>query len=404
MEEDWRRHLAHAQAHGCEACGIKRGEILHGVIIVEPEGARRIVQSATREHTPDPTCIPLSIHFYPGSAIGGGSLETDWARHLREAHEKGCSTCGLAPGQSAEGIIELRNGAAYRIIPSGQTVAPAASPAVASAVAPATAPVAENSSTQQTGSNAPLKDAVVPQVSPKGSHDLAAFYTPVPSTLDTIGTDYKLPEFTQADPDMLKGLRVLIISADGPELPELHVPMEYVRARGADVKLAGQDWIFQWRNPAGHIVIAEWLSDRVCVKADLRLSDVLVEEYDAVFIPGGAWNPDMLRTDDQALRIVREASAKGLLVVSLCHGPQVIINAAFDAPQGQTNFPNIGVHITGTGSIRRDLKNAGFIVHDDKPTVYDETARLLTARDPNDLGPLCERMGELLKQRLAASA
>jgi protease I len=199
----------------------------------------------------------------------------------------------------------------------------------------------------------------------------------------------------------------MIISADGPEFPELDVPMEYLKARGAEVKLAGQNWIWESRKPAGYIVLAQWLADNICVKADLALKDVRVAEwddkaqrmkinYDAIFIPGGAWNPDMLRTDGDALRIVREARAHGVLIVSLCHEPQLLINAARSDPSGQVVFPR-GTHITGVHSIRGDLDNAGFTVHD-KATVYDSATRLLTARDPNDLGPLCEEMGRLLLQ------
>lgn len=248
-----------------------------------------------------------------------------------------------------------------------------------------------------------LKGCDICGISPAGSHALAAHYSAVPSSLDTKGTDYVLPQFEQQDPRWLKGARVLVISADGPELPEIDVPVRYLRSLGAEVQLAGQDWIFQYRNPAGHIVISEWLSDNICIKADLRLSDVRLEHFDAVFIPGGAWNPDMLRTDEVALKLVRKAHELGLLIVSLCHGPQVLISAAFDAPEGQKNFPSKGVHITGTTSIRRDLKNAGFIVHTEMPAVFDENANLLTARDPNDLGALCEEMGKLLKYRLEAS-
>jgi protease I len=117
--------------------------------------------------------------------------------------------------------------------------------------------------------------------------------------------------------------------------------------------------------------------------------------YDAVFIPGGAWNPDMLRTDSDALRIVREARAHGILIVSLCHGPQVLISAARSDPSGEVVFPR-GTLITGVQSIRADLDNAGFTVHHKKPTVYDPVSHLLTARDPDDLGPLCEDMGRVL--------
>lgn len=229
-----------------------------------------------------------------------------------------------------------------------------------------------------------------------GSHSFAEKYPRV--SFDTRGMDYQLPVFTDSGPESLAGTRVLVISADGPELPEIDVPIEYLRARGADVTLAGQDWIFEFRSPAGYIVLSQWLADDICVKADLRLSDVQVADYDAVFIPGGAWNPDMLRTDQEALRIVREAQSLGRLIVSLCHGPQVLISAASNAPGGQVVFP-AGTRITGVQSIRADLENAGFEVHDE-PTVYDEGSGVLTARDPTDLGALCEELGRRLKARL----
>jgi len=244
-----------------------------------------------------------------------------------------------------------------------------------------------------------------------GSHSLAAKYTKLPNTLDTRGKDYTLPTFADADASALAGKRVLMISADGPELPESDVPMEYLKARGADFKLAGQNWIFEYRDPPGHIVIAQWLADNICIKADLALKDVHIAEwddqakgfkthFDAIFIPGGAWNPDMLRTDGDALRIVREARTHGVLIVSLCHGPQVLISAARSDPERKVVFPR-GTRITGVQSIRADLDNAGFAVLDEA-TVYDPASRLLTGRDPDDLGPLCEEMGRLLTKPVSA--
>jgi len=245
-----------------------------------------------------------------------------------------------------------------------------------------------------------MKKQITKPKDPKGSHSLARMFKRVPASLDTRGSDYVLPQFAEAEAEaettVLTGKRILVISADGPELPEIAVPIGYLRSRGAHVEIAGQDWIFQYRNPAGYIVIAEWLSDKICLKADLQLSQVKIADYDAIFIPGGAWNPDMLRTDEKALHLVRQAFAAKLLVVSLCHGPQVLISAAFDAPAGEQNIPAQGVHITGTASIRRDLKNAGFVVHNDDATVYDAEVRLLTARDPNDLESLCIKFGQIL--------
>jgi protease I len=231
----------------------------------------------------------------------------------------------------------------------------------------------------------------------EGSHSLAkkAIYKPVTSEMNSIGNDYKIPIYCDNGPEWLASTRVLVISADGPELPEIDIPIDYLRKHGANVDLAGQDWIFAHRKPPGYIIIAQWLADNICVKADLALSTVRMADYDAVFIPGGAWNQDMLRTDDAALKIVREARAQGKLIISLCHGPQVLINVA---SSGSDVFPP-GTKITGVGNIRVDLKNAGFVVSENDPVVYDEPSQLLTARGPDDLGPLCEKMGCLLRSR-----
>lgn len=231
-----------------------------------------------------------------------------------------------------------------------------------------------------------------------GSHGLAGKspFIRRPKNLDTRGNNYELPIFPLANPNELNGKRVLIVTADGAELPELAIPLQFLRERGAEVLIAGQDWIFQYREPAGLIVVGQWLADEVAIQADLRISDVDLDNFDAVFIPGGAWNPDMLRTDETALNLIRRAHHSGVLVVTLCHGPQAIINAAAGSPFDRTLFPSYQIQLTGTHSIIVDLENAGFCVIRDQATVYDDDANLLTARDPNDLGPLCLRLAELL--------
>ncbi len=236
------------------------------------------------------------------------------------------------------------------------------------------------------------------------SHSLARKYMRRPASMNSTGTGYPLPVFLDDGTTWLAGGHVLFISADGPELPEIDIPMEYLKARGAEVTLAGQDWIFHYRQPAGYIVVAEWLSDRISIKADASLKEITdLGRYDAIFIPGGAWNPDMLRIDKDALRIVREARARGLLITSLCHGPQVLISASAE----DALFPP-GTRITGVENIRIDLFNAGFTVVDagepedkaDVDPVFDEQSQLLTARNPYDIGSLCRKMGELLRCRI----
>ena len=285
------------------------------------------------------TGMAVSVHFYPRSAIGGGNIADDWARHRDEAATVGCSICGIE---------------ATKPLPS------------------------------------------------TGSHSLVSRLTRRPLTLDSRGTDYPLPQFGDADPNQLKGLRALMLLADGGELPEIIVPLDYLRARGAAVDIVGQNWIFEYREPAGVIVLAQWMTDDYVIKADKRMADVDVSQYDLLLIPGGAWNPIMLSTDGDALRLVRQAREQGLLLASLCHGPQVIAHAAFDAPEGETNFPAQGVHITAASDVRLLLQLAGFVVHGDRTTVFDPSVNLLTSRDPNDLQAFCQEIGRLSSARLAA--
>lgn len=226
-----------------------------------------------------------------------------------------------------------------------------------------------------------------------GSHALTAKYDPVPEALRArlVGEDYDLPDFGATDPESLKGYRVALVTTHGPELPEFHVPLHYLRDRGAAVEVVTQDWLFDWQPGAeGMVVLAQWLAINVCVKADKKISNAKIEDYDAVIIIGGAWNPIMLRTDGPILNFIRDAHSRRLLIASICHGPQVLIS---------TNaFPRETL-ATGVDDIRVDMANAGFTVLNEL-VVYDESQRLITS--PNPKGPalkeFCEQIGTRLRE------
>ena len=137
------------------------------------------------------------------------------------------------------------------------------------------------------------------------SHQLATRYQVVPAALrdSLVGKSYVLPKFEDQGPEHLKGFRVALVTTHGSELPEFHVPLHYLRDRGASVEVVTQDWLFdaQEGTESGMVVLAQFLAINVCVKADKRISDAKIEDYDAVIILGGAWNPIMLRTDCQVL-------------------------------------------------------------------------------------------------------
>ena len=220
------------------------------------------------------------------------------------------------------------------------------------------------------------------------SHELVTRYQVVPKTLTLVGTGYLLPEFEHQELERLKGFRVALVTTHGSELPEFHVPLHYLRDRGASVEVVTQDWLFdsQKGKASGMVVLAQFLAVNVCVKADKKISDAKIEDYDAIIILGGAWNPIMLRRDKQVREFICEAYKRRILIAAICHGPQVLISTKA--------FPK-GTRVTGVDDIRDDLTNAGFVV-EDKPVVYDESAQLITSPNPEPeaLKAFCEEIGE----------
>jgi len=223
------------------------------------------------------------------------------------------------------------------------------------------------------------------------SHELATKYHPIPPALSLVGTNYLLTEFRDMNPE-LKGFRAALVTSHGPELPEFHVPVRYLRDRGALVDVVTEDWVFdnQPGEASGMVVLAQFLAANVCVRADKRLSDVRAADYDAVIILGGAWNPIILRTKDPILEFIRDSYERRMLIAAICHGPQVLISAKV--------FP-ARTRATGVEDIRIDLRNAGFVV-EDRPVVYDETERLITSPNPQPeaLKAFCEAIGDYGKR------
>ena len=179
--------------------------------------------------------------------------------------------------------------------------------------------------------------------------------------------------------------KILILATDGYERSELRVPLEKLGTHGADVKIAslGTGSIKSWDK-------TDW-GDSVDV--DLAVKDVDIKDYDALVIPGGQINPDLLRVDEGAVSLVREFVASGKPVAAICHGPWLLVEA--DALRGRkaTSYP----------SIKTDLLNAGAIWRDEA-VVCDQG--IITSRNPNDLdaftGKIIEEVSEGTHHRRAA--
>ncbi len=172
--------------------------------------------------------------------------------------------------------------------------------------------------------------------------------------------------------DALKGRKVAILAADGVERIELVQPREALENEGADVDLVSVH-TGQIQSMNGDIEPA----DRF--EVDHEVSGVGVDDYDALMVPGGTVNPDNLRSNEGAVRFVRDFVASGKPVAAICHGPWVLVEA--DVVRGRT--------VTSYPSLRTDIRNAGGEVVEEE-VVTDQG--VTTSRGPNDLPAFNERI------------
>jgi protease I len=171
--------------------------------------------------------------------------------------------------------------------------------------------------------------------------------------------------------------RVAILATDGYERSELREPLDQLRAKGATVEVVSpkSGEIRSWDEK-------DW-GDSVPV--DRPLEAARVEDYDALVLPGGQINPDLLRVEEAAVRFVSDFMKSGKTVAAICHGPWLLVEA--DAVRGR--------EVTSYRSIRTDMINAGADWRDAE-VVVDEG--LVTSRAPGDLPAFIAKIVEEIEE------
>lgn len=119
------------------------------------------------------------------------------------------------------------------------------------------------------------------------------------------------------------------------------------------------------------------------VNIDRAVHDVRIDDFDALFIPGG-YSPDKLRIDDDAVRFAKEFVESGKPVFGICHAAQLLITAQVLK----------GRKATGWKSIIQDIKNAG-AEYVEAEVVVDRN--LVTSRKPDDIPAFSKAALEMLK-------
>jgi protease I len=171
----------------------------------------------------------------------------------------------------------------------------------------------------------------------------------------------------------IEGKRIAILATNGFEQSELEVPLEKLRAAGAEVHVVSPE--------AGEIRGWEGKDWGRQVSVDATLSEVSVSDYDALVLPGGQINPDLLRVEPKAIAFVKEFWAAGKVIGAICHAPWLLIEAGIVR----------GRNLTSYASIKTDVKNAGGL-WTDAEVVTDKG--LVTSRKPEDLPAFCAKLVE----------
>ena len=171
----------------------------------------------------------------------------------------------------------------------------------------------------------------------------------------------------------ISGKKVAILATHGFEQSELEVPRDKLKAAGATVHVVSPEkgeikgWDMKdWGRP---------------VRVDRALGDVSADDYDALVLPGGQINPDLLRINEDALRMILSFYNQSKVIAAVCHAPWLLIETGIIKGRKATSYK----------SIRTDVINAGGIWQDSK-VVTDQG--IITSRNPGDLEAFSEKIIE----------
>ena len=173
--------------------------------------------------------------------------------------------------------------------------------------------------------------------------------------------------------DKLQGKRVAFLATDMVEQVELTEPWKAVKDAGGTPELVSLK--------EGEIQGFNHYDKADTFKVDRTVEEARAEDYDALVIPGGVGNPDTMRTDENAVQLVRDVFEQGKPVGVICHGPWMLVEAGVVRGRKVTSWP----------SLQTDIRNAGGDWVDQEVVVDDG---LVTSRKPDDLPAFNEKIVE----------
>ncbi|MHC2334575.1 type 1 glutamine amidotransferase domain-containing protein [Bradyrhizobium sp. USDA 4454] len=175
----------------------------------------------------------------------------------------------------------------------------------------------------------------------------------------------------------LNGKKIAILATHGFEQSELEVPRDRLKKAGATVDVVSV--------AAGEIKGWDKKDWGRPVKVDKTLDQAAAAEYDAIVLPGGQINPDLLRVEPKALKFIKDIFDAKKIVAAVCHAPWLLIETGIARGRKMTSY----------NSIKTDVINAG-AAWQDAEVVVDQG--VVTSRNPGDLEAFSAKIIEEVKE------
>lgn len=158
----------------------------------------------------------------------------------------------------------------------------------------------------------------------------------------------------------LNGKNIAIIATDGFEDSELTSPKDAVEQAGATTKVISTE--------TGEIEGKKGAK----VAVDAKTADATADEFDALILPGGTVNADAIRTDADAVALVKAFKDAGKPIGVICHGGWILTEADLIKD----------VKLTSVANVKTDLVNAGANWVDEEVVV---DSGFISSRTPDDI-------------------
>lgn len=180
----------------------------------------------------------------------------------------------------------------------------------------------------------------------------------------------------------LSGANVAILVTDGFEQVEMTGPRKALEDAGATTRIVSER--------AGSVQGFRHDTKADQFSVDLSFDEAYAEDFDAVLLPGGAFNADQIRAIPAAQRFVQEIEQDGKPIAVICHGAWLLVSAGLVKDRTLTSWP----------TLQDDIRNAGGEWVDEEVVV---DRNWISSRKPTDIPAFNSALISALSQRIALS-